>query len=191
MKSTFILAAIFGLGAIYYLTSWHIPGRIDQSHIAGCPAGYDETGERVRIAFYNTENFFDTVDDSTSGDEEFLPDGVMHWTYNRYKAKLEKTCKVIIAIGEWKPPDIIGLGEIENSHVLHDLIYNTPLLKYEYRYIHKNSPDNRGIDVALLYNPATIRLLENIFIPVRFFQQAEKNTRDILHCKVSVGQGET
>jgi endonuclease/exonuclease/phosphatase family metal-dependent hydrolase len=146
---------------------------------------------RVRMVFYNTENLFDTFDDSTTADEDFLPDGVMHWTYSRYKAKLDKVCKVITAAGGWKQPDIVGLCEIENDRVLQDLIYNSPLVKFEYRYIHKNSPDLRGIDVALLYNPATVRILEKDFIPVVLPDSTEKYTRDILYCKIMTPENDT
>jgi predicted extracellular nuclease len=148
-------------------------------------------GNRVRMVFYNTENLFDTFNDSTTADEDFLPDGLMHWTYNRYKAKLEKVCKVITAAGGWKQPDIVGLCEIENDRVLKDLIYNTPLVKFEYRYIHKNSPDHRGIDVAMLYNPVTVRILSKEFIPVVLPDSVEKYTRDILYCKIISGQNDT
>ena len=158
---------------------------------AGCSADTFTSGNRVRMVFYNTENLFDTMDDSATADEDFLPDGAMHWTYSRYKAKLDKVCKVITAIGGWKAPDIIGLCEIENDYVLRDLIYYTPLVKFEYRYIHKNSPDLRGIDVALLYNPATIRILEKNFIPVVLPDSLQKYTRDILYTKITLGKNDT
>ncbi|MBN1416808.1 MAG: endonuclease [Bacteroidales bacterium] len=173
------------------LLPFHITGIAAKSQIVECINGPDKTINRIRIVFYNTENLFDTVDDSLTSDEEFLPGSALHWTYSRYKAKLEKVCKVIIATGGWNPPDVVGLGEIENSRVLQDLTDNTPLVKCEYRYIHKDSPDARGIDVALLYNPRTVRVIENIFIPVRFVVNAGKTTRDILYGKMIIRQRDT
>ena len=159
--SPFVLSAIVFIPFItVYLSSCRVSSKTGRDQAAQCPPMTAETQDRVRIIFYNTENCFDTVDDSTTADEDFLPDGSLHWTYSRYKTKLEKIGKVIVAAGEWEPPDIIGLAEIENSRVLEDLIGRTALLKYEYRYVHKNSPDIRGIDLALLYNPATIRIIE-------------------------------
>jgi hypothetical protein len=143
------------------------------------------------MVFYNTENLFDTEDDSATADEDFLPDGVMHWTYDRYRVKLDKICKVITATGGWKQPDIIGLCEIENGRVLQDLLYNTPLVKFGYRYVHKNSPDIRGIDVAMIYNPATVRVIEKEFIPVILPDNEEKHTRDILYSKITLGIHDT
>lgn len=172
-----------------------VSGQINRKERPDTLPGYGSetlaSGNRIRMVFYNTENLFDTVDDSTTADEDFLPDGTMHWTYGRYKAKLDKVCKVITAIGGWKQPDIVGLCEIENEYVLRDLIYYTPLVKFEYRYIHKNSPDVRGIDVALLYNSATVRILENNFIPVVLPDSTGKYTRDILYTRITLGNNDT
>jgi predicted extracellular nuclease len=175
---------------ILCLFSCQIQKKTSQDQQQQCPPKNAENQYRARIVFYNTENCFDTLDDTLTADEDFLPDGLLHWTYSRYKTKLEKMCKVIVAAGEWAPPDLIGLAEIENSRVLYDLINRTALLKYEYRFVHKDSPDLRGIDVALLYNPATIRILETTFIKGSFDNADEKPTRDILCCKVSFLQRE-
>ncbi len=164
---------------------------VEPPSLSGCLTKDSSVYGQVKILFYNTENFFDTYDDSLYADEDFLPGGAMHWTYQRYKAKLDKISKAIIAAGQWTPPDIIGLCEIENNHVLHDLTHNTPLIKYNYRIVHKNSPDVRGIDVALLYNPATIRLIKNNYIAIRFFGKEYKATRDILYCMCIVQETDT
>jgi predicted extracellular nuclease len=169
-------------------TSLRTHGSFDTT---SCPPKDSNICGQIKLIFYNTENFFDTYDDSLYADEEFLPEGVMHWTYQRYKIKLEKISKVIIAAGQWNPPDIVGLCEIENNRVLHDLIHNTPLIKHNYRFVHKNSPDARGIDVALLYNPLTIKLLHSKFIPVHFFNKEQKTTRDILYCMCLVQNTDT
>jgi predicted extracellular nuclease len=133
-----------------------------------------------RILFYNTENFFDIFDDSLTADEDFTPAGIMHWTQSRYNTKLKNIYKVIVAAGGWQPPDILGLCEVENKFVLFDLIKNTPLSKFAYRIIHHNSSDRRGIDVALLYNPETVR-----YVNSKYFKIIKPGlfTREILYFK--------
>ena len=137
-----------------------------------------------RIMFYNTENFFDTVDDTLTDDEAFTPAGNLHWTYKRYNTKLRNTYKVIVAVGTWQPPDIVGLCEIENRKVLEDLIYHTPLSKYPYRLIHEDSPDRRGIDAAIIYNSETVRLVGSKSYRIR---KSGLLTRDILYFKTLLG----
>ena len=105
----------------------------------------------LRIMFYNVENLFDIYNDSITEDDEYLPDGSKHWNYKRFADKLKKLSKVIIAVGGWEPPEIIGLSEVENISVLNKLINETPISKYKYGIVHMDSPDPRGIDVALLY----------------------------------------
>ncbi len=133
-----------------------------------------------RVMFLNAENFFDTRNDSLTADEEFTPEGRMHWTFQRYLDKQNKVYKTIIAAGGWQPPDVIGMCEVENKGVLLDLLKHTPLSKYPYRIIHANSPDRRGIDVTLLYNSATVRVLA-----YRYLRVLKKGlqTRDILYCR--------
>jgi len=114
------------------------------------------------IAFYNVENLFDTVKDSLVFDDDFTSDGSNHWTKERYDRKIEHLAKVMSGIGvryRMRPPDIIGLCEIENLKVLQDLVAH-PLLRYfDYGIIHLDSPDERGIDVAMLFNKGS-------FLPV-------------------------
>ena len=136
-----------------------------------------------RIMFWNTENFYDTRKDSLTNDEEFLPTGTRFWTPKRYHMKLLHAFKVFTAIGGWEPPDIIGLCEIENRKVLTDLIYDTPLCKFEYGIVHKDSPDKRGIDVGMLYRKDTFRPLLSQWIRVRFPDQPYETTRDIMYVK--------
>ena len=139
--------------------------------------------EISRILFYNVENLFHPLDDSLTDDDEFTPDAIRHWSYYRYRQKLIKIYKIFAAAGGWQGFDLIGLCEIENSEVLSDLITNTPLVKQNYRFIHKDSEDRRGIDVALLYR-------ENFFSPidVKFYSVLSPDdklfrTRDILYTK--------
>jgi len=137
----------------------------------------------IRIMFYNAENLFDTYDDINKRDEEFLPGGEKHWTNYRYKQKLNNIYKVITAVGEWDPPEIVGLCEIENRNVLEDLVTKTPLSKFKYKIVHRESPDERGIDVALLYIEDRFRVLRSDFIQVVFPFDKSLKTREILYVK--------
>lgn len=106
------------------------------------------------IAFYNVENLFDTINDPNTFDDDRTPEGRDKWTYEIYRDKLKKTAKVIADIGSdftKNAPVVIGLSEIENHLVLEDLVKDPQLLKFNYGIIHFDSPDERGIDVALLY----------------------------------------
>lgn len=112
-----------------------------------------------RIVFWNVENLFDTDDDPLKDDDAFTPGGENHWTRKRYLQKLTNICRVVAATGvreagKMEPPTIVGLAEIENDRVLRDLCKGTVLRKYGYRYVHYESPDERGIDNALLYREA-------------------------------------
>lgn len=142
------------------------------------------TDLKYRIVFYNTENFFDTLNDSLTADDEFTPEGGRHWTYSKYKSKTGNLYKTLIALGSWTPPDLIGLCEVENRKVLDDLVNNTPLSKYRYRIIHANSPDKRGIDVAILYNTDRIHIFEFRYFGIG---KAGLFTRDILYCRAGLG----
>ncbi len=139
-----------------------IASAADNNIYAGEFTQSDSTGKQtLRIAFYNTENLFDTEDDPKTRDESFTPEGDHHWTYSRYKRKLDHIGRCLALIGDSVPPAIIGLSEIENRKVLHDLINTIWLQKINYRIIHKDSPDHRGIDVGFLYNP-------RIFTPLHY-----------------------
>lgn len=135
----------------------------------------------ARIIFYNVENLFDTENDSLTLDEEFLPKGERFWNNRKLHAKLKRIYQTILAAGEGTLPTAIGLCEIENLHVMEMLLSATPLGKLGYKIIHKESPDHRGIDVALLYH-------SGLFVPLNYQAYAVKNpedkgfaTRDILH----------
>ena len=106
------------------------------------------------IAFYNLENLFDTLNDSLTYDDQRTPEGKDRWTRKRYRYKIENLAKVISLIGYEKrgtSPDIIGLCELENLKVLRDLFSHDKLQNEGYQLIHYDSPDERGIDVALAY----------------------------------------
>jgi endonuclease/exonuclease/phosphatase family metal-dependent hydrolase len=140
----------------------------------------------IRVMFYNVENLFDTFNDSLTKDDEFLPDGVKAWTYRRYEEKLNNIYKVITAVGGWEMPEVIGFCEVENRLVLEDLIKKTPLRKNQYEIVHENSPDSRGIDVALIYRKDKFKYIEHKAMPVVFPFDPTAKTRDILYVKGAV-----
>ena len=137
----------------------------------------------IRVMFYNTENIFDTINDPLTQDDEFLPQGSYHWNSFRYYKKLQDIAKVIIAVGGWDVPEIIGLCEIENRQVLEDLIRLTPLKDSGLEIIHKESPDDRGVDVALLYKSKRFQPLFYAFYEVIFPFAPGSKTREILYAK--------
>ena len=135
-----------------------------------------------RIMFYNAENFFDTKHDSAKNDQEFLPDAARHWTQQRYEEKIMHLARVITSVGGWNPPEIIGLCEVENRHCVDDLVENSPLKALNYKIIHKESPDKRGIDVAFLYQDKKFTPIHNEFIQIDYPKNPRK-TRDIIYVK--------
>jgi hypothetical protein len=140
----------------------------------------------VRVMFYNVENLFDVCNDTTKDDDEFLPDGVRRWTNNRYDKKINSLYKVIMAAGEWSPPEIVAFCEVENRKVLEDLVYGTYLSKYNYSIIHEESPDLRGIDVCLIYRKEYIRIPEYTYLIPSEFKSKEYTTRSVLYAKILI-----
>ena len=118
-------------------------------------AGISPGPYRIRIlAFYNVENLFDTRNDSLTADDSRTPEGVDRWTVERYRLKLGRIAGVLSDIGREtarRSPDLIGLCEVENREVLEDLLGQEALQNKGYGVVHYDSPDRRGIDVALLY----------------------------------------
>ncbi len=151
---------------------------------------FDDRGY-FRIMFYNTENLFDTYDDTLKNDEQFLPKGDKHWTYTKYLEKLKNIYKVIIGVGGWEPPEVVGLCELENRLVLEELLSKTPLQNIDYEIIHFESPDRRGIDVGMLYRKSKFQVIEKKPIPVVFPFDANKPTRDILYVKGITSKNDT
>ncbi len=134
------------------------------------------------IVFWNLENFFDTRFDPGKEDGTFIPTGEKRWTRSRFIDKRNGIAKTIIDIGVF--PALIGFAEVENRYVLNQLIYETPLAMGGFAIIHRDSPDRRGIDVALLYCRRQYRPLKNSFIKVHTADSAEPYvTREILYSK--------
>ncbi len=147
--------------------------------------------DTLRLMFYNVENLFDPFDDSLTRDEEFTYEGARHWTWKKYQTKINQIYKVIMAAGNPFPPAIIGLCEIENRFVLNQLVYKTPFAKFDYRIVHEESPDRRGIDVGLLFDPNRFQLIYHEAIQVLFPFQPNSRTRDILYVKGVIYSSDT
>ncbi len=137
------------------------------------------------IAFWNVENLFDTINDPKINDEEFLPGSKNLWTSERYMDKLEKLAQVIRSMKNGSGPDLIGMSEIENKKVLEDLV--TLYLKgMQYRIAHLDSPDERGIDVALIYKERAFKLIKLIGHKVEL--ESKSPTRLILEARMKTGR---
>ncbi|SHE78050.1 endonuclease/exonuclease/phosphatase family protein [Dysgonomonas macrotermitis] len=135
------------------------------------------------VAFYNLENLYDTENDPLTNDEEFTPKGSMQWTDEKYQKKLENMASVISKLGrEYCPggPIAIGVSEIENRKVLEDLINTGALTEMGLDIIHYDSPDRRGVDVALLYNPKLFQVTSSKAYPYILPGDATFKTRDVL-----------
>ena len=136
------------------------------------------------MMFWNVENFFDWRNDSTTvSDQEFSAAGERHWTWKRFQAKANAFAKALfwVEAETGRLPDIIGLEEVENAFVLRQVLQKTALRKLDYKYVHYDSPDRRGIDVALLYRPSRLELLDSK--PCHLFAaDTVLATRDILLC---------
>lgn len=147
------------------------------------------------IAFYNTENFFDVYDDHTKFDEDFLPEGKRNWTVERYDDKKRKIARVIGELGRKEtghPPLLVGLAEVEGKRVLNDLVFSEQLKKYAYDYVHFESKDERGIDVALLYRKEFVQILDAKPIESVFERENGRLdfSRDLLYVKFKIADFE-
>jgi predicted extracellular nuclease len=175
---TGILATVWCFCSVYRCTPQTGPVASDDfySHFNDRVRG--QTG--LRIVFYNLENFFDTIDDSLVKDEEYTPAGSRRWSAWRFRQKELHLYKTLVALGGWEPPGIIGMCEVENRGVIDRLLSETPLRRHGYHVIHYESPDERGIDVAMLYRPGKFIPLSQQAIPIRSPAGEPEKTRDIL-----------
>jgi predicted extracellular nuclease len=141
--------------------------------------------EELYLATWNIENLFDTRDDpSVAGDEEFTPQGTARWTRERLEIKLANLAKVISRMNHQRGPDLLGLAEVENRWVLERLVETLAPLKRNYRIVHQDSPSDRGIDCAIIYDADRLSLRLSSFHLV----EAE-NTRDIVEAAFQAGGG--
>ena len=132
------------------------------------------------VAFYNFENLFDTINDPQINDEEWLPNGSQRWTGKKYKKKLANLSKVLSEIGTGENPNsptFIGGAEIENRRVLEDLVKQPLLINKEYGVVHFDSPDKRGIDVALLYQKKHFKVTSATNIPLYIYKNQLDNSQ--------------
>ncbi|WP_010662468.1 endonuclease/exonuclease/phosphatase family protein [Marinilabilia salmonicolor] len=134
--------------------------------------------EQRVVGFYNLENLFDTMDDPDVRDEVFTPESEKKWDVNRYQRKLQNMASVISGIGAAEvvgAPAVLGLCEMENREVLEDLVSTDRLKAFNYQIIHQDSPDKRGIDVALIYRPEIFKPESYRAVPL--FIQGEEGER--------------
>lgn len=133
--------------------------------------------------FYNLENLFDTKNDPGVRDEDFTPNGAYNWTQQKYKKKLYNIATVISRLGrEYCPagPALLGVAEVENRGVLEDLVRMPPIASVGYEIVHYDSPDRRGIDVGLLYNPKLYHVISSRVYPYSHPTDTAYHTRDQL-----------
>lgn len=147
------------------------------------------------IGFYNLENLYDTINDPNKNDEEFLPSSVRQYNSHVYWDKLSRLADVISQMGTDITPDglaLLGVAEIENDTVLNDLVKQEKLRNRHLKYVHYNSPDIRGVDVGLVYNPKYFTPLYSNSLFVKLPDGAKDSyfTRDILYVK-GVMDGDT
>lgn len=140
------------------------------------------------VAFYNLENLFDAEDNIHTLDDDFTPNGFKKWSQKRYRKKLNKLSHTISRLGlkgAEQPPVLLGVAEIENVNVVKDLIATESLRTIDYGYVHYESPDERGIDTALLFHKAHFEVLysEPIVLLVNNPEGNRDTTRDILYVK--------
>ena len=122
------------------------------------------------IGFYNLENLFDTYHDEGKNDYEYLPDGANKWTEGKYWKKIHNMARVIRAMKDDNKVyhTILGVSEIENRHVLEDLVNDPQIADANYQIVHYDGPDRRGVDVGLLYRPDQFTLISSKSIPFTF-----------------------
>lgn len=140
---------------------------------------------------YNVENLFDTINDPAKNDEDFLPEGKNNWTAERYNKKLQHLSDVIAAPNEKNLPVVIGFYEVENKQVLKNLAATPKLAKAKYSVVHFDSPDQRGIDVAMMYQPAKLKVLSAKPLTVELPVDPPYPTRDILMVKTLAAKTDT
>lgn len=137
--------------------------------------------DSLTIVSYNVENLFDCEHDTLKNDSSFLPHGLHHWNYHHYQTKLNRIAQVIVNISGWESAALVGLCEVENKRCLRDLCYR--LKRFHYQYVHYESDDERGIDVALLYDSTKVKILNSKTLCVPLENDV---TRDILYVKALI-----
>lgn len=154
-------------------------------------AGLLFSQKSITVALYNCENFFDTKDDPNKNDDEFLPTSKLKWDEERYMNKLNKVAQVLdsTALSE-ALPTIVGLVEIENLEVLKDLIAKSQFANKNYDAICTDSPDERSIDVGLLFDKDIFQLIEFKELNATNPELGDYKTRNVLHATLKSKKGE-
>lgn len=147
--------------------------------------------DSLMIVSYNVENLFDTIHDERINDVEFTPEGAKHWTSHRYHRKLQHISQTISRVGGRIWPSLVTLVEVENAEVIEDLLHLYGLWGKGYRYVITNSPDPRGIDVAMLYRITDLELLSKSEYAVDFTNAPYKKSRNVLECKFRLPNNDT
>ncbi len=142
---------------------------------------------QFKVAFYNTENLFDTIDDPHKSDNDFLPSAKVPWTSERYFHKLNNIARVLVSIDSLDMPAVIGLAEVENIDVLNDLVNKTPLHRGNYQAILVEGGDPRGIDVALIFRKDVMHEISHKAFP----GSKSFTTRSILYVKLEDAKKDT
>ena len=142
--------------------------------------------DSLTIISYNLENLFDCQHDTLKNDFSFLPDGDHHWTYHKYQTKLDHIAQVVVNIAGWESAAFVGLCEVENASCLRDLCYR--LKRFHYKFVHYDSADERGVDVALLYDSTKVKVLNSKALRVDL---EEDKTRDILYVSALIHEQDT
>lgn len=145
-----------------------------------CPG---QVEKYTTISFYNVENLFDPIDDPMTIDEAYTPEGRHEYSHDDYHHKLQNIARVIAQMDhDLAPVSLIGLSELENEKVVEDLVSELQKKGIEFSYIHFDSPDRRGIDVALLYDPKNFHPLSHQAVELRLWDEKGISvpTRDLL-----------
>lgn len=147
----------------------------------------EDESDQIRISFYNVENLFDTINEPVKLDDEFTPESEKKWGTERYNDKLSKLSRVFASMGDGTDaPAIVGLAEVENKTVLNDLLKTEAFSANRYGIVHQESPDMRGIDLALLYRKDLVKLKSESFIEATFPAESEYTSRDILYAETQI-----
>lgn len=144
-----------------------------------------KSAKKHTILFYNVENLYDIHDDKKVSDTEFTPQGDKNWTEEKYQRKLTALAGVIQKSSA-NHPIVAGFTEVENRKVVEDLILTKDLVKIHYSIIHQDSPDNRGIDVCLIYDNDFVKRLEHHYLRIEFHWNKDIKTRDVLFFRARI-----
>jgi len=143
--------------------------------------------EKLRVSFYNVENLFDTINEPIKLDDEFTPESEKKWGTERYNDKLTKLSRVFASMGDGEnAPTIVGLAEVENKVAINDLLKTDAFSAHRYGIVHQESPDMRGIDLALLYRKDKVKILNQEFIVATFPAEEEYTSRDIIYTEAKL-----